>query len=95
MITSVAKALCSRFAVPEINSVIANQESRGYGVANLIQNCVKLFNSAESSPGASNSQVVFNLALGNIVLCDKLANSILEGTLVLGQSEFCNGVLSL
>ena len=38
----------------------AKQESRGRGVANLIQNCVKLFNSAKAPQGGPNPQVVLS-----------------------------------
>jgi hypothetical protein len=74
---------------------VSSQESRAGGVVNLVQNCIKLIDPAEPAPGGSDPQVVFNLALGNVALCNKLSNSILEGNLVEGQSDFCDAIISL
>lgn len=57
----------------------------------MIQACVQFIDAAESKTDPA--QIMFELALGNIVLCDKFSNSVLEGPLVQGHSPICNVII--
>ena len=70
--------------------MVAGQVTRAQGVTQLVQACQKLIDAGEPVVGTSSDPLAtFQLALGNIVLCDKIANSILSGTLVQGSSALC------
>jgi hypothetical protein len=60
-------------------------------VTDLVQACLQLIDGAE--PKAAAAETIFELALGNLVLCDKLANSILTEPLALGHSGICNAIV--
>lgn len=77
--------------LPAISSVVSGQVTRARGVVNLVQACLQFIEGAE--PKGVAAQTIFEFALGNIVLCDKLANSILSGNLVLGHSGICNAIV--
>lgn len=62
-------------------------------MTSLVQSCLQLIDSGEPKVSqGSNAQTVFELALGNLVLCDKLANTFLEGTLTPGRSLLCEAI---
>jgi hypothetical protein len=71
--------------------VVSGQITRARGVTDLVQACVRLIDGAE--PKAASAETIFELALGNIVLCDKLANTILSGVLIAGRSAICNVIV--
>jgi len=76
-----------------INQVVNGQINRATGVVTILQSCLQLIDSGEPQVNQnSNSQTVFELALGNLAMCDKLSNSFLEGTLTAGKSELCEAI---
>jgi hypothetical protein len=70
---------------------VSGQITRARGVIDLVQACIRLIDGAE--PKSGSAQNIFELALGNIILCDKLANTILSGPLVAGRSAICNAIV--
>jgi hypothetical protein len=95
VLQQVQQNLCEQFVIPQANAVISGQETRAFGVTELIQACISLIDSAEIAPdvATSNPLTTFELALGNIVACDKLANSLLTtGEFSTGGSILCNAI---
>ena len=91
LLQQVEQALCQQAVIPAISSVVNGEASRARGVVNLVQACLQLIDGAE--PKAAAAGTIFEFALGNIVLCDKLANTILSGPLVQGRSGICNAIV--
>ena len=56
-----------------------------------MQACLQMIDAAEPKGGMA--QQIFEFALGNLVVCDKFSNTVLEGTLVVGRSGICNVVV--
>jgi hypothetical protein len=91
LLAQVEQKLCQTAVLPAINSVVSGEITRARGVTDLVQACIQLIDGAE--PKAGTAQDIFQLALGNIVLCDKLANTILSGPLIAGRSAICNVIV--
>jgi hypothetical protein len=73
--------------------VLANQVTRAQGVTQLIGACQKLFDAGEPTPGLSTDPFLsFQFALGNILLCDKVSNSILTEPLIQNSSPLCDAL---
>src|SRR5208282_754184 len=84
-----AQVFCQQAVYPEIDDIVAGQENRARGVVDLVASCVSMLDSAEIAAGIDPS-TAFGLALGNLLVCDKIANTILEK----GGSELCNVILA-
>jgi len=93
LLQQVEQTLCQNSVLPAINAVVSGQITRASGVTTLVQACLGLIDSAEPKPQGQSAETVFALALGNIILCDKFANSVLEGPLVAGRSALCNVIV--
>jgi len=87
--------LCQHDVVPALDAVASKSESRASGVINLVQICLDLLSIAETKAGAAISAPLppLDLALGNLVACDKIANTVLVGGLTRGESVLCDAIL--
>jgi hypothetical protein len=95
ILQQVEQVLCQQSVIPAVNSVVAGEETRAVGVTDLVQACLQLIGQSEimSMLSTSNPSTVFDLALGNIFACNKIANSVLaSSTLSEGGSVLCNAI---
>ena len=92
LLQNVQQTFCQGSVYPVIDAIVGGQESRARGVVDLVQACLDGIDSSEiqADTAGSNPSTAFELALGNLLVCNKIANSILE----VGGSELCN-VISL
>jgi len=92
LLLQIQKTLCRQYIIPQVDSVVAGEEKRSDGVASLIQTCLQLIDQADLRN--TDKLKSFQFALGNLLICDKLSNSVLAEPLTEGQSELCNAILS-
>jgi len=87
----IEQTLCQQAVVPEIDAVVAGEETRAAGVTDLIQTCLQLIDAADVQ---TDPLLAFQFALGNLIVCDKIANTVLTEPLTEGQSDLCNAILA-
>ena len=94
VLQQVEQALCQQAILTQVNSVVQADESRAMGVTNLIVACLQLLDNSEVQydVASSDSSVSFNFALGNILACDKIANTVLSLPLKFGDSSLCDAI---
>lgn len=93
-IQQIEQTLCHQVVIPVVNALVSGKFSREVGVVNLIQACLQIFDGAEANLGSSILAAEhFQLSLEKIVLCDKLANSLLSGSLSHDYSNICNVIV--
>ena len=87
-----AQLFCQQTVYPQIDDIVAGQENRARGVVDLVAACVSLLDSVEieNNVAGNDPSTAFGLALGNLLVCDKLSNTFLEK----GGSELCNVILA-
>jgi hypothetical protein len=92
LLLQIQQTLCQQAVIPAVDSVVAGEEKRSDGVTDLIQTCLQLIDSADLQ--TSDDFQEFQFGLGNILVCNKLSNSVLAEPLTEGQSALCNAILS-
>lgn len=91
LLEQVAQTFCGTYVYPVVDNIVSGQETRERGVADLVQYCLDVIDSTEIGDNSANGNpsTAFGLALGNLLVCDKIANTILEK----GGSELCVFIL--
>jgi hypothetical protein len=92
LLLQVEQTLCQQAVVPVIDSIVAGEETRATGVTSLIQACLKLIDAADFQ--TSDPLLAFQFALGNLLVCDKISNTVLTEPLTEGRSDVCNAILA-
>ena len=91
LLGQVGEIFCEQAVYPEIDDIVTGQEDRARGVVDLVAACLEIIDTAEISNNTANNDpsTAFALAFGNLLVCDKISNTVLEK----GGSELCLAVL--
>jgi hypothetical protein len=94
LLLQIQQELCRQAVIPQVDAVVAGQETRAAGVTDLVQICLEIIDGAELQEDITNPLTTFQLALGNLMVCDKIANTLLTEPLTEGQSPLCDAIVS-